>query len=76
MGRTETSMISNFMSVIERQAYLIQDVNGEVKFMISREILDQAIAKTEFFAEIEKGRKSIREGRTHTRAERKYGLAK
>ena len=71
-------IISNFIKMIEREAKKFESNSGEVEFLISRELLAKAVAEELLFTEIEKGKQSVREGRTHTRAEfqQKYGLAK
>jgi len=64
--------------MIEREAKKFESNSGEVEFLISRELLEKAVAEELLFTEIEKGKQSVRECRTHTRADfqRKYGLAK
>jgi len=67
MERATSMLVSNFMNTVESQAELVRDVNGEVKLMISREMLEQAITEAEYFTDIEKGRKLILKGRVRTR---------
>ena len=71
-------ILSNFINMIEREAKKFESNSGEVEFLISRELLEKAVAEELLFTEIEKGKQSVSEGRTHTRADfqRKYGLAK
>jgi len=70
------SAVSNFMNVIEQKAKSFKSNTGEVELLISRDLLEKAFAEEILFMEIEKGKQSVREGRTHTKADfqRKYGL--
>ena len=69
------SVVSDFMNMIEKEAKKLSH-NGEAELLISRDILEKTIAEEILFMEIEKGKHSVRESRTHTKSDfqRRYDL--
>ena len=72
------NMNSDGTGIIEKEAKKVKSSSGEVEFLISRKSLDNKLAEEILFMEIEKGKQSVRGGKTHTREDfqRKYGLIK
>jgi len=78
LERNETSITSNFMNMIDKEAKKFESTTGEVELLINREWLEREIAEMELFYEIEKGDWSLENEPTSTRADfqRKYGIVK
>jgi len=68
---------SKLIDFLESFAKKLKDESGEITFIMTQTEIERAYAETELFAEFEKGKQSVREGKTHTRADfrGKYGLA-
>jgi len=77
LERNEMPMMSNFMIMIEKEAKKIESSSGEVEFLISRDLLERAIAEERLFMEIEKGKWSAENEPTSTieEFEQRFGLA-
>ena len=76
--RDEISIISNFISTIEKNSQFVRAENGLSKIIIDNDFWEEAKYQIFLMREIEKGDESIRNGKTHTRADfqKKYGLVR
>jgi len=65
-------------STIANASEIIEGVNGKIRFVVDADFLAKAIAEEKLFSELEKGKKSIREGRSHTLEDfrKKFGIVK
>ena len=67
--RDEISIISNFISKIEKNSQFVRAENGQSKIIIDNDFWEEAKYQIFLMREIEKGDESIRNGKTHTRAD-------
>ena len=76
--RDEMSMIRYFTSTIEKNSQFVRVENGLSKIIVDNDFWEEAKYQMFLMREIEKGDESIRNGKTHTRADfqKKYGLVK
>ena len=64
-------------STIADASETVEGVNGKTMFLVDADFLAKAIAEEKLFAELEKGKQSIRDGNFHTLADfrKRFGLA-